>query len=347
MKTKRFKINVEVLSKVNGKHYVITNVSGSAAYAKVVLEKDKATKEPVLGEENITLTKDNAICFKIWHDPNPKDVPDVDEYSLDNKGQLLNDGAKVCRQGEIVIEKILGAIPLKLILLVKGNTEGVFLIKSFFPAENKFENMLILNSDKAPDVWKLESGDYALIYSKTKTIPATEAEPEKTIFKESAVAFIDDRGGVKEVHLPVPVDAVGAGANGTLFFNCSKQVNENGVLEDAAPFTLMVDKTGYTELALEGITSARPFFINAGGFVVKNNDILIVINKDGEELYRIRDLEAVEELHNYCFLIDEKCEGDTETLLFANNKYQMKKCVVVHTSDRGDIVDVTDYVAEE
>lgn len=342
MYMKRAKENVEVMSKLDGKNYLITKVNADLATAYEIIGRNRFTKQPELGEVAVTITEDNAICYRIVRDPYPKEIPSSDGYYVSD-GQLMKDGNKVTHQGEIYVEKILGEVELGFAILVRGKKEGEHQLM-LYKLNDEFKNLTSFESDGLPQTTVLKDG-YAFSYHKTERVSATENELEKVRLNEAAIILLTKEGVHETVVLP-GIPTIGAGVNNTLFVNCA-EIDDNGDPKDSETVCMVDIDNGCVSLPLHKVVAAREFFVNIygsiGGYVVKSNNLILVVSHSGNLLYRISDKEAIEELYEHDFLVDAKEERGKVTFVFSDLNYQLKRCTIKKTADRGDIVIVENY----
>lgn len=343
MRENRMKKGVEVLNKLNGKVYLIEDVNYGKAYATEKIGEDKFTRKPVLGEDKIVLTKENLIFFRVVYDPNLKDIPCLDDYNLSD-GILTQNGVPVTRQGEIYISKILGTVQLKLILLCK--IKGTYQIQSYCPFTDEF--MKLYDSkvdDAAPQEFETDEF-YSYYFCKTFTEPATSETPEKVkLVTAKVVNIMKETGKIYVVDLPAPMEKAADTAD-TLLFNSKLKVNEEGYVKECNSYSVMVSNDDCYNLDIADVCFAKKYWVCDKGYVIKNDEYLVVTNLCGETLYEIKDPTAVKELSSFYTLIDVKQEREKTAFLFGNDDFFAKKCVVEKTYDRGDIVTVEDYTVE-
>ena len=72
MKMSRMRSNLEVLNKVDGRHYQVVSVNEDGSGH--AMEMDANGDIPLDGAE-VTITEANALAFRILRDPEPYPVP--------------------------------------------------------------------------------------------------------------------------------------------------------------------------------------------------------------------------------------------------------------------------------
>lgn len=107
MRIERLRMGLELLNKVNGEEYKVVDVDGATGTAAEMI-KDPVTGLNSVGEEEVTITEENALAFRILSDPEPYPVPEG--YSIED-GVLLKDGKPACIQGEFSFIRIFAALP--------------------------------------------------------------------------------------------------------------------------------------------------------------------------------------------------------------------------------------------
>lgn len=342
MRENRMKKSVEVLNKLNGKVYLIEDVNYGKAYATEKIGEDKFTRKPILGEDKIILTKEKLIFFRVVYDPNPKEIPCLDDYSVSD-GILTRNDVPVTRQGEIYISKILGTVPLKLILLCK--IKGTYQIQIYCPFTDEFMKLYDSKVDAAPQEFETDEF-YSYYFCKTLTESATSETPEKVkLVTAKVVNIMKETGKIYVVDLPAPMEKA-AGTADTLLFNSKLKIDEEGYVKEWISYSVMVSNDYCCVLDITDVCFAKKYWISNKGYVIKNDTQIVVTNPYGKTLYEINDSTAVKELSSFCTLIDVKLEKEKIVFLFGNADFFAKKCVVEKTTDRGDIVTVEDYTVE-
>lgn len=121
MRESRLRIGMEVVQKVSGKKFRVTEVeskeTGKVAEAVEILQFGACvTDEP----EKVTISNANDICFRIVYDPGPTES--VTGYDLKDGVIYFNENP--VEQGEIVVDSILAALPGGLVVTVKTKDES-------------------------------------------------------------------------------------------------------------------------------------------------------------------------------------------------------------------------------
>ena len=146
MRSNKILENVTVLNKVDNQRYKIIKVVDGVGTAALINPEDESLDET----KTVTITPDNAIAYRLINNPNLPEVPLG--YSVKG-GILMRDLEQVTQQGEIVIDKIITAVPGKLLLAVvpREPKDGYIDLFSYIPEEDKFKK-LIRRSIPMPEV---------------------------------------------------------------------------------------------------------------------------------------------------------------------------------------------------
>lgn len=146
MRSNKILENVTVLNKVDNQRYKIIKVIDGVGTAALINPEDESLDET----KTVTITSDNAIAYRLINNPNLPEVPSG--YSVEG-GILMRDNGQVTQQGEIVIDKIITAVPGKLLLAVvpREPKDGYVDLFSYVPEEDKFKK-LIRRSIPMPEV---------------------------------------------------------------------------------------------------------------------------------------------------------------------------------------------------
>lgn len=225
MKMNRAHKEAVVRNKINGDFYVLENNHKNAnkiISAEAVQVDEKATLEalevnydydtadearflmenlPFLGahelkrisDSKITITEENAICFRVIKDS--YENLEKEDWSVQN-GILMRNGYQAAEQGEMEIKKILAVFPEKVLLAVKTDKEGYVSMKFFNPnygGKEFYEAM----GDIMPIPEKVELSDdrgILFYYSKTHTEESGEGEENKEVVDGSEYIIYDKSG---------------------------------------------------------------------------------------------------------------------------------------------------------
>lgn len=146
MRSNKILENVTVLNKVDNQRYKIIKAVDGVGTAALINPEDESLDET----KTVTITPDNAIAYRLINNPNLPEVPLG--YSVKG-GILMRDLEQVTQQGEIAIDKIITAVPGKLLLAVvpREPKDGYIDLFSYIPEEDKFKK-LIRRSIPMPEV---------------------------------------------------------------------------------------------------------------------------------------------------------------------------------------------------
>lgn len=338
MRIERVRMGLEVLNKVNGKMYKVTSMGNDGNVAHEMLDDGQ------LGNDTVTITKDNVLAFKVINDPEP--YPVATGYTVVD-GTLYKDGTKVCEQGQIRIEKILAEMPGQLVCAVKSRVaEERYDLVLYEPAKDRF-SYLNYKTIPMPEL-VLYTNDHTtafLAFSVTDIQKVTNengVEEEMHILKDAAVIAINGkRAALEQANAPIAVkDIILKEVDGcwTLFVPYAP-IKENG--ERVTPGQYLWHEMKCTgverEMLLpENIRADWSCYYET--FVMKSNDLLFV-DTDSENI-TIKS-PVIKELADYPILIDITKEQWTYHLTFANpDTYQLKTLVSRSTRDRGYVVTI-------
>lgn len=169
MRSNKILENVTVLNKVDNQKYKIIKVIDGIGTAALINPEDESLDET----KTVTVTPDNAIAYRLINNPNLPEVPLG--YSIED-GVLMRDNGQVTQQGEIVIDKIITAVPGKFLLAVvpREPKDGYIDLFSYVPEEDKFKK-LIRHSIPMPEVIGI---DKEYVFLKSCRIRTEEYEGE-------------------------------------------------------------------------------------------------------------------------------------------------------------------------
>lgn len=338
MKMSMAKENVEVLNKVNGKYYLITELSGESAFAKEIINKEP---ELELGENTVQINKNNCICFRFIEDHCPVVLPEG-YYVKD--GRLMKNGSEVTEQGQIYVERILGALPGFLLLAVRSPKQEDYQdnyvnIKSYYTRKDKFRSVLA-NAVPMPEVIKLKSGAILLKYSHTHMELEEGGNQIREIFDCAGVIVVGNEGLIH--------------TGGSFESAIGKQVarDEDVVIfekDDKQVYLVDASKENdlfIRELCISNITelSYSPVF---EGCVIKSDDEFLFISRYQQQTNgtapSFANRTVMDEIKSYNHLVDLQQRGADFTAMLADDDYNVKVIKAHETNDRGQVVTVEEF----
>lgn len=177
MRSNKILENVTVLNKVDNQKYKIIKVIDGIGTAALINPEDESLDET----KTVTVTPDNAIAYRLINNPNLPEVPLG--YSVED-GVLMRDNGQVTQQGEIVIDKIITAVPGKLLLAVvpRESKDGYIDLFSYVPEEDKFKK-LIRHSIPMPEVIETDK-EYVFLKSCRTSTEEYEGENKEKLTRE-------------------------------------------------------------------------------------------------------------------------------------------------------------------
>lgn len=355
MKIERAKLHVKILNKLTGDKYVITGVSdeGGKAYA-TKLEQDNP---PELSVEGVEITERNAICFRILDDPNIPEIPSG--FSAFN-GLLMKGGEKVTEQGEIVVSRILGYLPGRLVLAVEPKEEsakkdGYIKLYDYELSSDRFHQMV---NEVIPWPAVMDIGENRLFFSYSKTHVEEKKEEDGSVKQEE----VFDCAGylIAEYYVKLPegdgytikkLAVKGKRSSSVL----SKPVLNNGLvimetMDEENLVTLLLDPKSFKEVQvpITGVSTVTQCFIY-GGYLLKSKEQLVYCPEEnsGENYLSLNNKDVLNALNGYDFLIDKEETHSMTRLLLADKEYHVKCIKMEKTHDRGTVISVSDFPESE
>lgn len=341
MRIERVRMGLEMLNKVNGKVYKITAVGEDGNIAHEMLDDGQ------LGDDTVTITKDNALAFKVMNDPEP--YPVATGYTVVD-GMLYKNGTKVCEQGQIRIEKIVAELPGRLVCVVKSKVENRYDLVVYEPAKDSFMHSDCRSIPMPELVAYTNDHTTAFLAFFVTSVRKIDIDPEDEIEEAAEVHVLEDAAiivingnqvVIGETHDPIEIKKIilkEIDGHWTLFVPCAP-INKNG--ERFNPGQYMWQEMTFTGIKCKML---MPEDIRADWschyktFVFKNDNLLFV-DTDLENI-TIKS-PVIKELADYPVLIDITKEQWVYRLTFANpDTYQLKTLVSRSTRDRGYVVTI-------
>lgn len=376
MRMNMVKENVDVLNKVDGKIYSISEVKNGEAVA-ALKEFDEAGNCNINTEKTVKINEKNCIAFRFVKD-NRKPVISTDYYVKD--GVIMYDDKFVCEQGVIVVEEILAVLPDTLILTVKSEKEGYIDLMSYNIYKDEFvkllhrprlnisvveanlENVIMFSSGTFTKEVELEDGskekktffeEACLINCNVGPIRNGKVVIETSIYelaypikevikiKENEYAVLSEMT-FKDDGSIVPDDVIAVKLFETKTDNCYGIKYLNGLMVDDVP---VVINKGFA-----GVTIKTPTSISVFPFRYYD-DKIITGKKEIAALEGYDNLVDMTVSKDNIYVVDPKSEyAHVAELLttsrpatkftFANADLEVKTLTVITTPDRGDIITV-------
>lgn len=340
MRIERVRMGLEVYNKIDNKMYKVTSVGKDCSTAHNMLNDGQ------LCDDTVTITKDNALIFKVVNDPEP--YPIANGYTVVD-GILYKDSAKVCEQGQIRIEKILAEMPGQLVCAVKSRiADDLYDLVMYDPAKDQFQYATNCKTIPMPELvaYTKDHTTVFLAFSVIDTKKVTKedgTEQEMHVLKSAAIISITDNYvEIAQYDDPIAVDNIFLKELDdkiwTLFVPLAP-IKENGERVTPGQYLWEEDRRNVCERKLllpEKITADYSWQYST--FVIKSDDLLVVHSDVAD--CQIKH-PVVRELTDYPILIDITKEQYTYRLTFANPEtYQLKTIVSRSTRDRGYIVTI-------
>lgn len=343
MRINRMRKEQKLFNKVNGKEYVIIDVTVNDdmkfGTAKELLD------DGTIGEETVRIDAENALAFRIDEDPAPYPVPEG--YTIFN-GQLMADGEPACEQGQYQFLNIIAKQPGALILTAKAeNGKDINLVKYELTCD-RFTKL----REKVPECITLAgyAGDIAILaYSAIKEDirENKKGEEEKvSVFEGAQIITVGPkRTQVYEIDHPITVNKMKVADHAgrrdkepyfIVYYPCDATCEDHNIVKPANRQWFCLEDGEEQNLHLSGENTD----VTATWCPIYNNFVF----KDEDALYiEARDVciktPKVKELAGFDILIDitVDCKEHTITYTFANDAYKLKSIVCKETRDRGVI----------
>ena len=311
------------------KDYVIRGTKDNSFYAVEFLPEEE---EEMADPDVIKVTDENLILFRYKYLSVPEEIPNLEEFTV-RDGILYKGDKKVFDQGEIVVEKILGALEGHLVLLIK---RGDFSHIVTYRLERDALCYVSINLEgevKAISYPQEESGELLIGVSATKEREFnTEDEKgtvKKTVLTKSLIVELSKNGKVKNVTLIDDIAEDVRVHNNIVSYTTSVSVDGDGVIEKIEPVVRTLN-SNLNNLRLKGTC------INA--ITKANGEIYKTIETDKEVrvLTPYKDFSLkLSGLKGY-YLVEEI--EDENIFFFTNKDLNIKKVKVKETGDRGLVV---------
>lgn len=349
MKMTRVRNNMVVRNKVNSQKYVLAvtkTPSGIGEVNAFPLGEDGEIDEEAPG---IVITEENAICFRILKDPDPKDIPLMEDFSIEDGIIYFCENRLVKEQGEIQAVAILATTRSNVIFTAKAGEDTIRImsydldrdifrkIVSPLPATTKFnattngDNLAVIDAKNVViEEVKGEDGkpetvmkcDVSSIYTIYKGSLA-EITKLDSVFKNIEVKT-DDKGNILAF-----ADAVGD-------IGC-----DNIVSPDDSKETILVifDKQGCRiayrrfDYSLKYVTNS---YTETTGFsrIFIGDNIIQIEGVDDEFKTNVKELTDA----GFIYVVDYSRKNGSSVVTLANaSATQVKTISKTYTEDRGTI----------
>lgn len=342
MKFSAVKNNVRVLNKLTGQENVILVGGEEGAKVASAFPVDEQG-EIIDGSEPVVVTEQNAICFRLIEDPNPKEVPTG--YTVVD-GVLTKDGQQV-EQGEIVVDKIIATQPGLLILAVKPREGEGFDLFSYMPEKDSFRKLIRTTISGETTIIPDKDGNILIVYAdvEEKTLDGNADKPRTVkILNSSGIIY------VKEGRV------VGARIDGSVpSLNASEYIEVQGRSMVLIPNDAAIDYDEDADMdVLVDLDERRyiAFYLEDGTVRFEETHGTIesaTFTPLGGKLYKGQGKALV----NACliktpkldqitgkYIIDVTVDGDETRYTFADEKYNTQTLIRRDTRDRGPVYSV-------
>lgn len=346
--TSTTKEGTRVLNKVNGKVYEMVSVPDGTTDSTDILavnvnpETDMVYDVSEEERDTVTITEQNAICFKTLSVPKDTNVPSG--YTVSN-GILYKNEEPVTEQGQIVVDNIVCALPGYLVLAVKPKTDagdGMIDLFSYNVERDRFKK-LIRASIPMPRVVLKQKESVVLGYSKTHTEDVLDEDGEKTgkekeIFDGAALMLVhDERVDSVMFHRPVNLVLLPVAGGQGLYLIEAGKVAFGEEVEETKPYYYEIfvkeDSVSSETLAYEPdapVVSASVVTLYDRGLFLKGKDYILYND------LRI-DSPLVAQMPGE-YLVDITYGDHEVTVTLADENYNTASIVRKNTKDRGYIV---------
>lgn len=351
-----------VFDKVSGKTYEVVKVEGKGenktAYASEVITDEDGTERLDETKPCMRIDASNDICFRHISTPEPSEI--LEGYSVE-RGILVKDDKAVTKQGKIVVEEIITAIPGYLILAVKCDKNGYVDIYSYDPERDRF-TALVYTTLKPQLVMKGEA-DAVLGYSCTHLETATDkdgnpvledGEPKMAkVFDGAALIRVTGKdANVRYFTTPVVLKLMPVlGSETEYLVESAGRVSEEDkvVTEEEVPFYQAVHYSDDEFYQFEPSYQPKGRITTASK-VRFGRDYGLRLFYKGPGFIQFGEICVKDKLTdglegNYLVDVSDDSTVHTTTLTLCDDRkdwYTIERVVIRHTKDRGDIVSV-DY----
>ena len=343
MRINRLRMGIEVFNKLNGKEYKVVEVNGATGIAAEMI-KDPVTGLNGVSEEEVTITEENSLAFRILSDPEPYPVPEG--YSVED-GVLLKDGKPACAQGEFSFIKILAVWNDCMLLAarLKGTEDGEIALVSYQVSRDRFRRLAVVSENI---VFLGYAGDgmekAVFLFSNTAEDEIEENGEKKTVkcFKETALVIIDKGLSCDYENFDLPVTAedcfiakIPGSKDGDFELFLASDVEEKD--------GWLVPRKERAWIRVESRNMAcSPMFSCNGSIHAYWSPAYCDFVIRGKNMVRFKDFVAegpeVAKLDGYDTLIDLTRENYAYKLTFSDEGYKFKTLVSQSTRVRGYIV---------
>ena len=329
MKKEYLKEGAVVRCKAAGreKDYVIRKFNNSSFCAVEILpEEDEELANP----DVIEITDDNLILFRYKYQSTPEEIPNPEEFTV-RDGILYKGDKKVFDQGEIVVEKILGALEGHLVMLIKRG-DFSHIVTYRLERDSLCYVSINLEGEVKAISYPQESGELLIGVSATKEKEfdtAEEGTVKKTVLTKSLIVELSKNGKIKNVTLIDDIAEDVRVHDNIISYTTSVRVNDDGAIEKIEPVVRTLNNS-INNLNLKGTC------INA--ITRANGEIYRTIETDKEVriLTPYKDFSLkLSGLKGY-YLVEEI--EDENIFFFTNKDLNIKRVKVKETEDRGLVV---------
>ena len=338
-----------VVNKVNGDIYEIVAIEENngqpSALSAVNVDPDTGMVRTNPAEDSkydyITITDDNAICFRVtFYPPNP-DIPKG--YSVENGRLLDRDRKQVTDQGQIDIDHIICAIPGYLVLAVKAKKEeDTVTLYSYDTERDLFIRLL---QQPVPYLAVAFETDTQVVIGYSSTHEEKEKDEEgnekaRIVFDSAALVLVSGKNA-STLYFEHPIDVrtlIRVKGEENTFLVCSEgEVDSNGFVTECSPNYEIVRICGNSLKRAElyrqpeaVVTAASAVKIADGGYFLRGKDFMMY--KD----LRIDGTLAGENARDY--LVDITYGDHEVKVTTADSSYSTATVIRKDTKDRGYIV---------
>ena len=328
MKKEYLKEGAVVRCKAAGreKDYVIRDTKDNSFYAVEILPEEE---EEMANPDVIEVTDENLILFRYKYLSVPEEIPNSEEFTV-RDGILYKGDKKVFDQGEIVVEKILGALEGHLVMLIKRG-DFSHIVTYRLERDSLCYVSINLEGEVKAISYPQESGELLIGVSATKEreFDTEEGTVKKTVLTKSLIIELSKNGKIKNVTLIDDIAEDVRVHDNIISYTTSVRVDDDGAIEKIEPVVRTLNSS-LNNLNLKGTC------INA--ITKANGEIYKTIETDKEVrvLTPYKDFSLkLSELKGY-YLVEE---NEEENLYFFTNKdLNIKKVKVKETEDRGLVV---------
>ena len=367
MKNQNLRSGIQVLNKLNKKMYETSVISA----AESTSGKEEVLLVEILDENStetadvITLTDENAICFRFVNDPNPAATPSG--YTVEN-GVLKVNGDVATVQGELEFEELFATVQGG-VLLISKEKEGKKNLLLYDVTRDVFKTLMAnvgqLNKTSLSEnrllISQVVTTEETVYDSETGEIITDSEGKDKTVDRVDDISVriydMESQGITDRLHLigtPDRITEISSDSGCRLVIESDKTITYEDNIQDSIPVLeeqtnvhvttvdFGADLVTFANSSVKNIVIPdiiRSVTVDLDGNTVIKTDGYMYYENQGHNPRSISN-KLVAELAGYDYLVKTDIRNSIETYTFANKAYEIKTIVRKRTRDRGDIITI-------